>query len=129
MKMTTTHLCGVLQILHVRGYEECAQLDEITMLSILHIDNAPGILTSSHLLASDLEDCIAADNSERYRCLQLAILLLEIVILVRVAFGKLIQLNVIVLEILQYALLQLAHLRLVQAIRLANHQHNVHLTV
>lgn len=113
----------------MRRYEECAQLDEVAVLGVLHVDHTPRILTATHLFASHLQYGVAADNGERYRRLELTILLLEVVVLIGIALGKLIQLYVIILEILQYALLQLAHLALVQAIRLANDQDNVNLSM
>jgi len=113
----------------VRGYQEGAQLDEVAVLRVLHVDHTPRILATPHLLAGHLQNGIAADHGERDGGLQLAILLLEVVVLVGIALGELVQLDVVVLQVLQDALLQLAHLLLVETVGLADHQHDVHLAV
>lgn len=113
----------------MRGYQKCAQLYKVTVFGILDVDHAPWILPPTHFLASHLQDGVAPDDSERNGGLQLPVLLLKVLVLVGVAFGKLVQLDMIVLEVLQDALLQLAHLLLVEAVRLANDQDDVHLAV
>lgn len=60
------HIVSVLpQLLHVRADEHLAQLDEITMILIIHLDDTPGVRTSADLASiGRSNDLVGADNSK-----------------------------------------------------------------
>lgn len=48
----------------MRAEEEVPQVDELAVVLILDVDNAPPVLTTADLLAIDNDGLLGADNSE-----------------------------------------------------------------
>lgn len=121
-------LSDLLQVLHV-CYQHGPQLDEVTMLGILHLDHAPRIEATTHLLALDLEQSIGAADGKRHCFLQLLHLLLVVFVLIGITVGQWIYLDAMAIDLLHNAALQSQYLLLCQTIRLGNNRHNVYLRV
>lgn len=67
-------LTGCLdEVLKVGTSKEVPQVDEFTMILILDVDDAPTILTSSHLLATDDDGLFASDHSKGDNVLDLSV--------------------------------------------------------
>lgn len=52
------------KVLQMSASEEVPQVDEFTVVLILHIDNTPAVLTSANLLAIDDDGAFATHNSK-----------------------------------------------------------------
>ena len=91
---------NVLQVLHVGLDEEAAEEGKVGVFRVVHLHEAPGILTAADLLALDLHSVGATHDGEGNTGLQEIVLRLEFIVLVRVAVGELIDLDVVVLDLL-----------------------------
>ena len=96
---------------------------------MLTIHHAPGVLAAPDLAAGHLHHLVAADDRERQAGLQVAVLLLELLVLVRVAVREAVDLDAVRLDVVQDAALQRLHLLRRERVRLPDHQYDVHLLV
>ena len=64
------------------GDEHRPQLDEIAVLGVLNLHDSPGILATSDLLASDLDEGVGADDGEGNGLAQVLHLVLEVFVFV-----------------------------------------------
>ncbi len=81
--------------------EHRAQLDEVVVLQVLDLDDAPGVQAAAHLPAAHLDSLVGADHGERHRLLQLLALALELVVLVGVALRDLVDLDAVLGQLRQ----------------------------
>lgn len=56
--------CGLDEVLQVGPEQEVPQVDELAVVLVLDVDNAPSVLATTDLLAVDDDVLLGADDSE-----------------------------------------------------------------
>lgn len=88
--------------------EEVSQVHELTVVLVLHVDDAPSVLSSSNLLAINNDALFASDHSEWNDLLDCSVcgslLIIKLIVVVWV------HLEVMESELLLYALLECSSL-------------------
>merc|ERR1719317_1837273 len=122
-EVLVVHIMGhLLQVLHV-GDKHTPQLDEVAVLRVLDIHNAPGILPASHLLTGHLYHCVCSADCERNTLPQLSHLQFVFLIFVTVNIRETIDFDPILSDFLQNPFFQFLDLRHGKAVRFSNHRH------
>lgn len=64
---------GLDKVLKVGSEQEVSQVDELAVVLVLDVDDAPPVLTSTHLLAVHDDGLLRAYNSEGHKTLQISL--------------------------------------------------------
>ena len=121
-------VCDVLQVHEVRPDQHIPQRDEIAMGQVLDVNHAPGILSSTRLLAIHIHDHVRTNNSKRNTLLHASVLLLVILLAVR-NLGKLVDLDFRRLDLIHDGLFELLTLLRRHGVCLGQYGDYVHLVV
>ena len=114
---------GLDEVLQVGAGEEVAQRDELAVVLVLDVDDAPAVLAAAHLLAADDDVLLGPDDGEGDQGLHGAVHLPLLVVVLVVVVGE--HAQVVELELLPYALLERLALLQRQRVGLCDHGHHV----
>ena len=110
---------NVLQVLHMSD-QQGLQLAKVTVIRVVHLHHAPGVLTTPDGLPPDLHQGVGSTHGEGEAVPQLGNLLPILLVLVRVYFRELIDLDTSCLQLLQDPRLEFLDLPHGEAIRLGD---------
>ena len=117
---------NVFQVLHVSLDDEPPEQGEIGKLWIVNLDKSPGVLPSPHLSAGDLENVGAGHHREGNARLEGLVLGLEVLVLVGITVGELVDLDVVLLDLSVDLLFQPLDLLRGEAVGFGNDGDKVH---
>ena len=125
VELVVSAVGGVYQVLHVGPDQHLPQPVEVAVVLVLHLHHAPGVLSCSLVLVSNLDKLVAAHNGEGKIIVVIFVSLSHCFILQR----ELIDGDTVRLQLCHDLALELAQLRLVDGVRLGYDGDDVHLLI
>jgi len=121
-------LRDILQVLHMCPYQHVPKHRELAVRGILDINYTPRVYPPPYLRPADVVHRVAADYSEWDTRLEFFVHPNELlVIFFFVSLWKLINLNLVALDLAEDSFLQLFHFLLRKSVRLRYHGNDIHL--
>ena len=115
----------LLQIRQVTVEESRPDRQEVRVARVVDLDNTPGVLASSDLATTDLNDVLRANNGERHEPTEFGVLLDSVLVVLLDIVREVVNGDSVVLNILHDQLLGLGQLTRRQGISATNHGDDV----
>lgn len=98
---------------------------KVGVTRVVNLDNTPWVLASADFAATDLDNVLGADNSERHQTTELGVLLDGVLVILLNVVGEVVDGDAVVLNVLHDQLLRLGKLGGGQRVGAANDGNNV----
>ncbi len=117
---------NLLQVSQMAVEKGGADGEEVRVARVVDLDDAPGVLASSDLAATDLNDILGSDDGERHEATELGILLDGVLVILLDVVGEVVDRDAVVLDVLHDELLGLGELGRSEGISTADNWDDVH---